>query len=149
MCSLISGSSSVTAYLTPDVLKRPNLTIVTDAFVEKIIFSTNSETNPRAIGVQVAASIAAQKYHVGASKEVILCAGAISSPHLLFVSGDGSREELTSAGIPVIKNLPAVGKHLLNVKQLHLPIFLTFDHYYSTAYDIWPSHFPLQARCNG
>ena len=120
MCSLISGSSSVTAYFTPDVLKRPNLTIVTNTFVEKVLFSANSEANPRAIGVQVAACIAAQKYRVGASKEVILCAGAISSPHLLFVSGVGSEEELTSAGIPVVKNLPAVGKHLLDVRQFYL-----------------------------
>ena len=114
MCPSISGSSSAIAYLTPDVLKRPNLTVVTDVFVEKILFATEAET-PRAIGVQVAASLKALKYCVAARREVVLCAGAISSPHLLFVSGIGSADHLTTVDISMVKNLPAVGKHLLDV----------------------------------
>ena len=113
----VLGSSSSTAYLTADVLKRPNLTISTDAVAEKVIFSTE-EGIPRAIGVEVSTSGRMKKYCVRAAKEVILCAGAISSPHLLFVSGVGSQEELELAGVPLVKNLPAVGKHLLDVTNI-------------------------------
>ncbi|KAK7682585.1 hypothetical protein QCA50_014385 [Cerrena zonata] len=106
-------SSSATAYLTPNVLSRPNLTVATNTNVEKILFSVNEDT-PRAIGVQVATSDKTPKYRIAATKEVILSAGAISSPHLLFVSGIGSAEELKLADVPLVKDVPAVGKHLLD-----------------------------------
>ena len=111
------GSSSSTGYLTSDVLKRPNLTISTGAVAEKVIFSTE-EGIPRAVGVEVSTSERVKKHCVRATKEVILCAGAISSPHLLFVSGVGSQEALELAGVPLVKNLPAVGKHLLDVTNI-------------------------------
>ena len=115
------GSSSATAYLTPDVLKRENLTVVTDAVVEKLLFSTNDQVT-RAVGVQVSVSKDAPSCNVLANREIILSAGAISSPHLLFVSGVGPAEELLSAKIPIVKDLPAVGKHLLDVSRFYPPI---------------------------
>lgn len=115
----LAGNSSATAYLTPEVLARPNLTIATNMYVEKILFSSSGDT-PQAIGIQVATSEEALKYRIAANKEVILSAGAISSPHLLFVSGIGAAEELESAGVPVVKDLPAVGKHLLDVRTFCL-----------------------------
>ena len=89
--------------------------------MEKVIFSTGANT-PRAIGVQVTASSKARNYFC-AGKEVILSAGAISSPHLLFVSGVGSAEELELARVPLIKDLPAVGKHLLDVGKHLLTLY--------------------------
>lgn len=82
--------------------------------VEKVLFASKG-TSPRAVGVQVSTSEKSPKYRVAARREVVLSAGAISSPQLLFVSGIGSQEELKAAGVPVVKNLPAVGKHLLDV----------------------------------
>ena len=93
--------------------------------MEKILFEKEGDTT-RAVGVQLAASENAPKYTVKARKEVILSAGAISSPHLLFVSGIGASEELESAGVAMVKNLPAVGKHLLDVRVIFavLSLFL-------------------------
>ena len=91
--------------------------IATNTVGEKILFSTEDGV-PRAIGVQVSTSNKAKGYSVKARKEVVLSAGAISSPHLLFVSGIGSQEELESVRVPLIKNLPAVGKHLLHVSSI-------------------------------
>ena len=49
---------------------------------------------------------------VRANSEVLLCAGAIDSPRLLMLSGIGPADQLRSFGIPVILDLPDVGRHL-------------------------------------
>ena len=48
---------------------------------------------------------------IGASKEVILCAGAINSPRILMHSGIGDEKELKAAGINVAHHLPGVGRN--------------------------------------
>lgn len=48
---------------------------------------------------------------IRADGEVLLCAGAIDSPRLLMLSGIGSADQLRSFGIPVILDLPDVGRH--------------------------------------
>ena len=50
-------------------------------------------------------------------REVILCGGAINSPHLLMLSGIGPAAQLQSLGIPLVHDAPGVGKNLI-------------DHYY-------------------
>ena len=60
---------------------------------------------------------------ISASKEVIVCAGAIGSPHLLMLSGIGPRDELEAAGVRCRLDAPGVGKHLQD--HLHTP--LMFD----------------------
>lgn len=47
-----------------------------------------------------------------ASKEVILSAGAIGTPHILLNSGIGDRNDLEKLGIPVILDNPSVGQNL-------------------------------------
>ena len=44
--------------------------------------------------------------------ETILCGGAVESPHLLLLSGVGPAEELRRFNIPVIADLPGVGRNL-------------------------------------
>ncbi len=44
--------------------------------------------------------------------EVLVCAGAIDSPRLLMLSGIGPADQLTSLGIPIVRDLPDVGSHL-------------------------------------
>jgi choline dehydrogenase-like flavoprotein len=60
----------------------------------------------RCIGVRLSEHI------VRADSEVLLCAGAIDSPRLLMLSGIGPADQLRSFGIPVILDLPDVGRHL-------------------------------------
>ena len=96
--------STSLAYLDP-IKKRDNLTILTKATTQKVIFE-----NKKAIGVEVI-----RKGNVGiikAQKEVILSAGSIGSPHLLQVSGVGDKNELAAAGIDVVHDLPGFGKNL-------------------------------------
>jgi choline dehydrogenase-like flavoprotein len=49
---------------------------------------------------------------VRAKKEVILSAGAVNTPQLLFLSGIGPTAELSKLGIPTLVNSPGVGQNL-------------------------------------
>ncbi|GAA3102558.1 hypothetical protein GCM10020001_019530 [Nonomuraea salmonea] len=50
--------------------------------------------------------------HIKARLEVVLAAGTIGSPYLLMRSGVGAADELRDAGVPVVHELPEVGKNL-------------------------------------
>lgn len=77
-----------------------------------------SGSEPRAIGVEVSKSPVAPKYRIKANREVIICGGAIASPHILLVSGIGPQEVLSEVGIKVVKDLPQVGKNYYDVSYL-------------------------------
>jgi choline dehydrogenase len=49
---------------------------------------------------------------IRAKREVILCGGAIASPHLLLLSGIGPAEHLQAIGIPAQHDLAQVGRNL-------------------------------------
>ena len=102
--------SATRAFLRP-IAHRQNLTVVTDANVQRINFSGN-----RATGVKVIRR--GQTEDFNARREVILSAGSIGSPQLLQVSGVGPGALLQQHGIPVIHDAPQVGENL----QDHLQI---------------------------
>ncbi|KAJ3538326.1 hypothetical protein NM688_g6537 [Phlebia brevispora] len=104
-------SSTATAYLSKDVLARPNLTVAISTMVEKILFDKTGD-QPRAVGVELSTSPTSPRYRVTATHEVILSAGAVCSPQILLVSGVGPAKELEILGIPVVKDLSEVGKNL-------------------------------------
>lgn len=79
-----------------------NLTILPNSPTAHIIFK-----NKRAIGVK---TISDHSFY--AKKEVILSGGAIGSPQILLLSGVGPEAELKKHGIPVVMDLPMVGKNL-------------------------------------
>ncbi|XP_022901078.2 glucose dehydrogenase [FAD, quinone]-like [Onthophagus taurus] len=86
--------------------KRPNLRIITGAKVTKILINPYTKT---AYGVKFVK--AKKTYKVNAKKEVLLSAGALSSPQILMLSGIGPRGHLHELGIPLIQDLP-VGERL-------------------------------------
>ncbi|KAI0634450.1 GMC oxidoreductase [Trametes polyzona] len=104
--------STATAYLTDEVLSRPNLTVATTVLVEKILFDKSGV--PRAIGVELSISPTSPRYRVAASREVILCAGSVGTPQILMLSGLGPVEELEKHRIDVIRPLPAVGRNFID-----------------------------------
>ncbi|KGO65645.1 Glucose-methanol-choline oxidoreductase [Penicillium italicum] len=97
------------AYYSPEVAARPNLRLLADTMVERILF-TEQEGDIIATGVQVKAQDSS--YEIKAKKEVILCAGSLNSPKLLELSGIGNADLLKTHGIPVIIDNPAVGENL-------------------------------------
>jgi choline dehydrogenase len=94
-------------YLEP-ARGRANLTIVGHALVETVTFEGN---RLHASGVRV--RVGGDVHTPRATREVILCAGAIHSPAILQRSGIGPAALLTSLGIPVRADLP-VGENLLD-----------------------------------
>lgn len=105
-------SSLATAYLTPAVLARPNLSVACHAHVTRLLMDTITEDTPKVIGVQIQTKRDATPYLVHARKEVILSGGAVNTPQILMLSGIGPHEELEKHGLPHIKDLEAVGQHL-------------------------------------
>ncbi|GAC23910.1 choline dehydrogenase [Paraglaciecola mesophila KMM 241] len=94
---------------------RENFTLITHALVEKVIVKDG-----RATGLTLRIN---HKLHVlNATKEVLLCAGAINSPQLLMLSGIGPRQHLEDKGIEVLKDLPGVGQNL----QDHLDAIIQY-----------------------
>jgi choline dehydrogenase len=83
---------------------RLNLTIQADCLVRRLLFNGS-----RATGVEVERG---GETFVVTGNEIILSAGAIGSPHILLLSGVGPAAQLTSLGIPVVADLPGVGKNL-------------------------------------
>lgn len=98
--------TSVLSYLDCDVQSRFNLHIVTGAQVTKINFNMDGE----ATGVNYIYN--GHMNRVLINREVILTAGAVSSPHLLLLSGIGPAEHLNFHKINVIHSLDTVGQHM-------------------------------------
>ncbi|MFB9893208.1 GMC family oxidoreductase [Planobispora takensis] len=131
--------SACDAYLRP-AMKRPNLTVITSSQVNRILIEDG-----RAVGVEYDGPTggaggtggvgepggAAGTGEPGggtvlrASREVILSAGAIGSPHLLMLSGVGDAGELRAQGVEPVHDLPEVGRnlqdHLASGVILHCP----------------------------
>jgi choline dehydrogenase len=84
-------------YLMP-ALGRPNLTVIGDAFVSRVLIEGG-----RAIGVD--ATIAGERREIRAD-EVVISAGSVKSPHLLMLSGIGPEAQLRAQGIEVVADLP-------------------------------------------
>ena len=110
--------SSSKAFLRP-ARKRPNLTIWTQAQVEKLTFDTEDDGQLRCTGLRLTHD--GHSDHITAKREVILSAGAINSPQILQLSGIGPADLLRSKGIEVIRDAP-VGENL----QDHLQIRAVF-----------------------
>jgi choline dehydrogenase len=96
--------STAAAYLKP-VLSRPNLTVITQAHVTKIDIEKSN-----AVGVTFLRNGVLEQAR--ADREIILSGGAVNSPQLLLLSGIGPADELKQVGIPVVFDLPGVGKNL-------------------------------------
>lgn len=98
-------SSTAQAYLRP-ALGRPNLQVLTGITVQRLLI------RDRQVLGCVARRAGGPPFEVRASREVVLCAGAVGSPHLLMLSGIGDGPALQALGIPVALHRPAVGANL-------------------------------------
>lgn len=99
--------SAATAFLHP-IRDRPNLTIISNALVDKINFE-----NRRATSVAVISTRTKQRADYTAAREIILSGGALASPGILQRSGIGPADLLRKLGISLVQDSPEVGRHLL------------------------------------
>jgi choline dehydrogenase len=114
------------SYVFP-YMDRPNLTVLTDALVTRLMFD-----GTKVAGVEF--SHGDTLHRVGAGREVVLSLGTVNTPKLLMQSGIGDETELRRHGIPVVQHLPGVGRNLQ-------------DH---TGFDcVWEYNQPMAPRNNG
>ncbi len=94
---------------------RLNLTVRPDCQVRRVVFR-----GKRATGLLVESG--GQTFTVEA-EQIILSAGAVGSPHLLLLSGVGPAGQLENLGIPVVQDLPGVGRNLKD----HPKVYVTWE----------------------
>ncbi len=112
--------SGGTAFLDP-ARGRPNLSIETGAEVTKLLLENN-----RAVGVSYRQN--RESKQAWAESEVVVCGGAFLSPKLLMLSGIGPAGHLQSLNIPVVADLPGVGRNLCDHVQLSFVYKRKTDH---------------------
>ncbi|KAI1386057.1 putative GMC oxidoreductase [Hypoxylon trugodes] len=102
-------SSASVAYIHPILRgeeKRPNLTILTDAWVSKI-----NVVGDVVEGVNLTLKDGSSRI-IKAKTETILSAGAVDTPRLMMLSGIGPKKQLSDLGIHVVRDIPGVGENL-------------------------------------
>jgi choline dehydrogenase len=116
--SISSGrrNSSYQAFIAP-ILHRPNLTLLSETTVERLIVSRAGDVT----GIEVTHAGGRHARRIE-SREVVLCAGAFDSPRLLMLSGIGPADHLRSVGIEPLVDLP-VGDNLID----HLLIGVVYN----------------------
>lgn len=107
-------SSASVAYLHP-ILKgkesRPNLTVLTNAWVDKINVSPSDNNTVTGVNIILKSG---ERRTVTPKCETILCAGAVDTPRLMMLSGLGPKTQLESLGIKAIRDIPGVGENLID-----------------------------------
>lgn len=106
--------STAKGFLRP-ASSRSNLTVLTKAHTNKVVME-----GKQAVGIEYVHRGVTQTARV--SGEIILSAGTIGSPQILQLSGIGPKAVLAKADVPLVHELPGVGKNL----QDHLQIRLVF-----------------------
>ena len=104
--------SSADAFLSPEVRKRTNLTIILNAAAKRVLLD-----GKRATGVEYQNG-KGNVHQVHATREVLLSAGAYNSPPLLEMSGIGRRDAVEALGVELAHELRGVGENLQDHIQL-------------------------------
>lgn len=122
----IDPDTQLRSYAASDYLysvqdQRPNLVVLTESLITRVLFDTSSST-PSANGLAFRPNGKEEELQVFASNEVIIAGGVLGSPQILQQSGIGPRKVLEDQQINVLVDLPGVGAHL----QDHVSVSLEF-----------------------
>ena len=104
------------AYLNSSVRLRPNLTILTDTTVTRLIFEGKT-----CVGIQARGSSGEMTFR---GREIILSCGAIHTPAQLLRAGIGPANHLRDLGLPVVQHLQGVGQKLMDHPSVALAAFI-------------------------
>jgi choline dehydrogenase len=121
--------SAASAFLRP-ATGRPNLTVHTNTSATRLVVERG-----RVVGVEAVTGGRRDRY--GAEREVLVCAGAVNTPHLLLLSGIGPADELRSLGIDVVADSPNVGRNLQDHVAIGASWFTDSGRSYDTAETPW------------
>ncbi len=108
--------STANGHLSDEVRRRPNLRLMPQAHVRRILFNGTTAT-----GVEVVRAGGVESFY---GERVIVSAGAFHSPKLLMLSGIGPAAHLTGLGIPVIADRAGVGSNLQDHPLISVSAYL-------------------------
>jgi choline dehydrogenase len=100
------------AFLTP-VLSRPNLEVRSQCQATKIVIE-----GKRAAGIEYVRD--GKPERARATREILLCGGVIDTPKLLMLSGIGPADHVKSHNIPVVADVPGVGRNFQDHLKLSI-----------------------------
>ncbi|KAG6861061.1 hypothetical protein C0995_004403 [Termitomyces sp. Mi166 len=106
-----SRSSSATAYLASQFLRRPNLDVLVNGQVSRLL-QTRGGKSLSFLTVEFKHGLSSELNRLTASREVILSAGSLGTPHILLNSGIGDSKALSRIGVKPLVDLPDVGTNL-------------------------------------
>ncbi|KAJ7627940.1 aryl-alcohol oxidase-like protein [Mycena polygramma] len=104
-------STSATSYLSPTYAKRSNLHVLLHARVTRLVNPSHVRGKLTFGGVEFVQP-GSPLFIAKASKEIILSAGTVGTPHILLHSGIGNKTALQALGIPVLLDIPSVGMNV-------------------------------------
>ena len=122
--------SSAVAYLPPNQRAGGTGTITVRPYslAVKIVTTKQSNGTPAAVGIEfvdVSQGEPTSLSFAHAKREILVSGGTVNTPRLLKLSGIGSEKVLKAAGIPVVSDLPAVGKHLMDGVYVIMQVSIT------------------------
>ena len=106
-------ASGPICYLDAHVRARPNLTILTDATLDRLLIAEG-----RVTGIVVRLAGGAEQNFVGG--ETVISCGTLQSPTVLLRAGIGDGDALGALGLPVVAHRPGVGANLQNHQCVYL-----------------------------
>lgn len=123
---------------------RSNLTVITGSHVSRI-----RSSNRRAVGIEFVQN--GTPSYVSAGREIVLCAGAVGSPHILQLSGIGEPSFLKRHGISVTHALPSVGANLQDHPAVRMMFRVKNTVPSTTSCPAWPENcvWPSSTRFSG
>ncbi|KAJ7693406.1 alcohol oxidase [Mycena rosella] len=122
-----SRSSSATSYLAPQFVGSPNLHVLLNARVTRVLQTATGAFRTVEF-VQNGKTLT-----FTAKNEVVLSAGSVGTPNILLHSGIGDSSTLTSLGIEPLHNLPSVGQNLTDHPLVFLPFLVNSNNTFETA----------------
>ncbi|KAJ7495821.1 aryl-alcohol-oxidase from pleurotus Eryingii [Mycena galericulata] len=124
-----SRSSSATSYLGPHFINRPNLHVLLNARVTRVLQTTPGTFRT----VEFLQDLNGKPLNLTAKNEIILSAGSIGTPNILLHSGIGNSTTLASLGIKPVHNLPSVGQNFSDHPLLIMGFFVNSTDTYEKA----------------
>ncbi|KAG6899572.1 hypothetical protein C0993_009151 [Termitomyces sp. T159_Od127] len=135
--------SSANGYLASQFLQRPNLNVLVNAEVSRLIQTSNGSI-PTFRGVEFRQNGGSQLYQYSATKEIILSAGAIGSPHIMLNSGIGPANDLEAVGVKPLVNLSDVGQNFADHSVMAHPFIVNSNNTFEKIRD--PTNVPAELR---